>query len=218
MDARRWQWTGIWVGLALFGVLALDDVTHGPVYSIDRPIYDKVGQWNATGLPVHPIGKWVSYPASVPVAIVITAIVVTVWYFRQARRLASWALGSSIVVAAIIAGLKFTFRRPLPPIIQNAWYGYSFPSGHTIGAVSNLGILIFLGAQVHVDCFKLSGAEAKRTWHLALAVWITVSLATAIARILSQEHWTSDVFAGLALGTALTCATLLLAKVPNRSE
>jgi undecaprenyl-diphosphatase len=213
-SARRWQWRGLVAGSAAFLWVAFDDRMHGPLFRADARVYDRVSAWDAAGYPVHALGEAVSRPASVPWAIALTALAAVAWWLLGARRWAVWAAASGLAVAAAITLLKQGFRRELPPLAAGAWYGYSFPSGHTVAAVANVGVLFLLGAQVRVDRRRLGPARARATWRWAVAAWAALSLATGVARILTQRHWASDVYASWGLGTALACATLLLARIP----
>lgn len=213
--ARRWQWAGLSAGTAAFLAVTVDFLLGGPISGMDRAIYDRVTAWHEAGGAVHWWGEAVSKPASPPYASAITVAVVGWWWVTGPRRYAGWAAGASLAVAALITVLKQSFRRELPPLAAGAWYGYSFPSGHTIGAVANLGILVLLAAQRRIDRRGLRGPRARRTWVIAVTVWAVLGLVQGIARILSQRHWASDVVASWGLGVALVCATFLLAGVPS---
>lgn len=95
--------------------------------------------------------------------------------------------------------LKATFER-VRPVHDHGFAvadGFSFPSGHTSGAVVVYGMLAYL----------LLRQLAPR-WHLPVAV-ATAALVFTIgfSRVMLQVHWASDVLAGFASGTAwlLTC-------------
>lgn len=84
--------------------------------------------------------------------------------------------------------LKILFARPRPTIIPQlvAESGYSFPSGHTIGAVALYGLLaIWLWQQ--------------RRWLLALlcTLWPMI---VAVSRVYLGVHYPSDVLASLTVG------------------
>jgi hypothetical protein len=81
--------------------------------------------------------------------------------------------------------------------------------------VANVGLIVLLTAQVVVDRRNLAGDDARRCWRWALAGWAVVALVMGLARILSQRHWASDVYASWAVGLALACGILLLARVPR---
>jgi len=215
VSPRRWQWLGLVLGVVVFLLIWADQLLHGPLSGADQAVYDQVGAWQDHGLPVHAVGEVVSTPVSVPWAVAITALTTIVWWVLRDRRMAAWAAGSGILAGAAIYGLKESIKRPLPPFAAGAWYKYSFPSGHTISAVANVGLLILLGAQVLVDRRGWSGAAATRAWYWAVVAWSVEAVAMGIARILTQRHWASDVYASWGVGLALACGVLLVAKVPG---
>lgn len=215
MRARAWQWLGLVAGLLAFVLLWLDQLLHGPVSGADQAAYDLVGRWQEHGFPANALGDVVSTPVSVPWAVGLTALAVVAWWLLRDRRMALWAAAGGVVAGAAIYGLKESIRRPLPPRAAGAWYKYSFPSGHTISAVANVGLLILLAAQVVVDRRGLTGEQARRCWAWAVAAWGAEAAVMGVARILTQRHWASDVYASWAIGLALACALLLVARVPR---
>lgn len=215
MTPREWQWSGVAAGTTLFLAITADYLLGGPVSGFDQAIYDRVTAWQASGLPVHWWAEAVTKPAAPLQATIVTVLVIAWWWARGQRRLALWAGGASLVAATVITLLKQGFKRELPPLAAGAWYGYSFPSGHTIGAAANLGILILLAAQLRVDRRQLHGPAASRAWTFAILAWALVTLLTGIGRVLTQRHWASDVLASWGIGTALACGALLLAGIPS---
>jgi undecaprenyl-diphosphatase len=215
MTPRRWQWLGLASGTAVGVLVTLDFLLEGPISALDQAIYDRITAWDESGAPVHWWAEALTKPLSPPYASVITVAVVVWWWFRGPSRFAYWGAGASLVVAGIITVLKQGIKRELPPVAAGAWYGYAYPSGHTIGAAANLGLLLFLGAQRHIDRHGLRGPAATRTWAVAVAAWVALVLVTGVGRVLTQRHWATDVLASWGIGTALLCATLLLARIPS---
>lgn len=107
--------------------------------------------------------------------------------------------------------LKFTLQRDLTPVADGAWYRYSFPSGHTVGAAADTGLLILLAAQRRIGRGR---ANPRRTWAVAVGAWAFLVLSTGVGRVLAQKHWASDVVGSLGIGVALACAILLVAGIP----
>lgn len=215
VKARHWQWTGVAVGLAGFLAVWMDVRLHGPLSGADRPTYDWLARLQDHGIPMGSLGDIVSAPVSVPAAVALTALAAIWWWVLGQRWLAGWAAGSGLLVGAAIFGLKESIQRELPPRAAGAWYRYSFPSGHTISATANVGLLFLLGAQVLVNRRDLPGQAARRVWRWAIVLWSSCALAMGLARIASQRHWASDVVASWAIGLALTCLALLLAGIPH---
>src|ERR1051326_4504277 len=211
MSPRRWQWTGLAAGLGGFALVWLDDAAHGPLYRADQPIYDALSRWNAR-LPLRALGDAATQVVSVPWAVAITALAVVAWWLLRDRRMAAWGAVSGMAAGAAIYALKQSIRRPLPPVAAGAWYKYSFPSGHTISATANVGLLILLGAQVVVDRRRPGPDGARRVWYRAVGLWVAFAVLMGIGRILTQRHWASDVVGSWFVGLALACATLLAAR------
>lgn len=213
MRARTWQWLGLVAGLLGFALFWLDLNFDGPVSGADRATYDMIGRWEEAGIPVIAIAEAVSLVVSVPWAIAITCIVVLTWWLLRDRRLTVWVSIAGLACGGTIWGLKEAIRRPLPPKVGESWY-FSFPSGHTISAVANLGLIILLLAQVLVDRFGLDAKQARRHWRWTIPAWVAFFLVMGVARILTQRHWASDVYASWCVGLALACGVLLVAQLP----
>lgn len=107
--------------------------------------------------------------------------------------------------------LKELTQRPRPnqEFDSKTWYGpfsghsnSSFPSGHTMRS--------FAVATV------LAGMYSDHIWVGATA--FTLAGVTAVGRILSQEHWTSDVFVGAALGYFVGRGVLAFQKKVKQSQ
>lgn len=218
MTPRQWQWLGLWAGCAVFVLAALDFVLGGPLARLDQPIYDRITAWEEAGRPIHRWSEALTKPTgTLPSAIVTTAVVVW-WWVRGPRRLAYWGAGAGLAALAIITILKQGFQRELTPMAAGAWYGYSFPSGHTIGAAADLGLLLLFATHRRIHRLGLQGRTARRMWVVAVAAWATLVVLTGIGRILTQKHWASDVVASWGVGVALACGVLLLARIPETSE
>src|SRR3546814_2012769 len=70
--------------------------------------------------------------------------------------------------------------------------GWSFPSGHSAGAVVVYGMLSYVLIRI-----------TPRAWHLPLALLMTmIAFSTGASRLFLQYHYASDVLAGFASGTA----------------
>jgi len=116
-----------------------------------------------------------------------------------------WLAGEAVIDTAILTTVMKDINRRLRPrdIPENAgqsntWFKYrtrnyltgvgSFPSGHTIAA------------------FSIATTYAKRYPKPRWRVWLAYGLASVVgfSRVSQQSHFPSDVFAGAALGYAIT--------------
>jgi undecaprenyl-diphosphatase len=127
----------------------------------------------------------------------LTVLCVAVALVLCARR--RFALASGWVVALAGNGLLnttlkalFGRDRPLPADGAALVEGFSFPSGHSSGAVVAYGMLAYLGVRL----------LAPR-WHLpAMAVAWALAALVGLSRLVLGVHYASDVIAGFASGSA----------------
>lgn len=70
--------------------------------------------------------------------------------------------------------------------------GFSFPSGHSSGAIVAYGMLACLACH-----------WAAKQWHLSIALGaVALAYSVGVSRVFLQVHFASDVIAGFASGTA----------------
>lgn len=103
-------------------------------------------------------------------------------------------LGNGIVNTS----LKHAFER-VRPVHEHglaAAQGWSFPSGHTSGAVVTYGMLAYLLLRL------MPPAWVRRYGLPVVLVAVGIAFATACSRVFLQVHFFSDVLAGFASGTA----------------
>ena len=120
------------------------------------------------------------------------------------RRRFRWALALGLVMAAaavLTPVLKTTFHLARPSLLYSGADAFSFPSGHATSAAALYLLLTWIVGR--------STTGVGRVLFAALA--LAVVLLTALSRIYLGAHWLSDVLAGLALGSALGVAGVLVA-------
>lgn len=109
-----------------------------------------------------------------------------------------WRWAAYLVITTTLGGLlnlqlKAFFARARPELAEalRDAHGYSFPSGHAMGATITFGALAYLALRV-----------IPRWRHRAAAIAFACSMILAIAasRIYLGVHWISDVGAGIAAG------------------
>lgn len=130
-----------------------------------------------------------------PLTLTLLGMVVAVTLIRLRKR---WlALGWVLVIsgnAVVNPLLKRIFERARPlheysTMLANGW---SFPSGHTSGAVVVYGMLAFVGIR-----------SLPRQWHLPVVLLASATaFSVGCSRIFLQVHFASDVVAGFASGIA----------------
>jgi undecaprenyl-diphosphatase len=133
---------------------------------------------------------------------VIATIVMIVLAFKKLYR---WLLYLVVTVAGgglLNMELKHYFQRARPAVAEmlRRAHGYSFPSGHAMGATVVFGALSYLAFRTAVHW----------RWKTAsLALGLTTILAVALSRVYLGVHWISDVGAGIACGGTWVAVTTL---------
>lgn len=145
-------------------------------------------------------------PITLTLLVVVIAILLLVW------RHSSLAFGWTVACAGgalLNQGLKQIFER-VRPVHDHGFAiadGYSFPSGHTSGAVVVYGMLAYL-------CIRLLPTR----WDIpAVVVATTLAFSIGWSRVFLQVHWASDVVAGFASGLAWLTVCIVALEMTRRS-
>jgi len=169
---------------ALFLELA-NDVWRHEGFSWDAPIMLAVHRYSRPWL--DRVMLWITQ-TGVNFAILLLVLLVA-WLWRHHDRLEALTFAVSWFGAVSINGLlKILFQRPrpviFPPLVTT--HSYSFPSGHTISAISFYGLTaLFLWHRGH------------RTTAFLAGFWV---FAVAFSRVYLGAHYPSDVVGALAAG------------------
>ena len=117
------------------------------------------------------------------------------------------SVGGGEIISSLIKNLV---QRPRPPITSALIIekSFSFPSGHALIAVAFYGFLAYI-------FYRFS--ENKRTKALSLFFGIGTTLIIAFSRLYLGIHWTSDVLASMALGSAWLCLVITGLKFAQKS-
>lgn len=127
--------------------------------------------------------------------VVACALLLTRHFGREAG-----ALATALVIGVVLSELaKHLVARPRPLDALYAWDGYSYPSGHSMGAAA-----LAVSVAYAVSSIYRRGAtfvnRSSVTWAWIAAVcWI---LAMMWSRAALSVHWLSDTVAGALLGIA----------------
>ncbi len=145
------------------------------IHSLSRPWLDKV--------------FWFVTQTAGPL-IVLPVLVTAVWFWRRGDRITAVLFVVSFVGTALLASfLKTVFARPrpdlFPPLVVE--HSYSFPSGHTMSAISFYGLLALVLWE-----------RRRQGWAILFALWVPL---VALSRVYLGAHYPSDVLASLAIGT-----------------
>lgn len=181
------------VGCWWFGGIVEDLIAHDPLYRIDHQLALWLHQHATTELTA--VAEWITALGSVSFLTGASATLALWFLWRKMwHRLLALALamggGSMLNIA-----LKALFRRPRPalenPIVTLS--SYSFPSGHTMGAMIFYGLLAI---------FVATYARRWRWRVLALLLAVFIIVLIALTRIYLGAHYLSDVMGAMAAGMA----------------
>ena len=145
--------------------------------------------------------------------ITLTLLVVAVALLLLARRQPAQAFGWSIACAggAVLNRLLKQIFERVRPVHDHGFAvadGYSFPSGHTSGAVVVYGMLAYL-------CIR----QLPSRWHVpAVLLATTLAFSTGWSRVFLQVHWASDVIAGFASGLAWLTVCVVAMEIARRNQ
>jgi undecaprenyl-diphosphatase len=160
--------------------------------SADRYAQEVAARWRSPALTsfmrfMTLFGKlWVLGLISVPVAAALVRA-------RSHRRL--YAFAATMVGGALLnPALKEAFRRARPSGIDAlaSSHGYSFPSGHAMGA------MMLFGSLAYVIYFSIDHSRRMRVLTVVLCALVILTIGGS--RVYLGVHYLSDVLAGFAAG------------------
>src|SRR5688500_12402525 len=176
----------------VFGRIA-DWVFDAPATrAADRFAQRVAAQWVSPGLTASM--RFVSFFGKPSVIAVVCVIVggVLLWA-RSHRRL--YAFAATMIGGALLsAALKAVFQRDRPSGFDalGSAAGYSFPSGHAMGAT------LLFGSLAYVIYFSIDHSQRLRL--LAVTLCVLMILSIGASRIYLGVHYLSDILAGFAAG------------------
>jgi membrane-associated phospholipid phosphatase len=162
-------------------LLAIDERIHGAAVNL----HTRAGTDFFTFFTV------VGTPVGLALLCVIASILLAIE--RRYRWVAYLAVTTG-VGALLNLSLKTYFARERPDLsiaLRHA-SGYSFPSGHAMGAAVVFGALAYLGVR------RFTTWRARSA---ILAIATTSIIAIALSRIYLGVHWVTDIVAGISAGT-----------------
>ena len=170
-----------WIGVALLGALPGDARSAAEVRE------ERLG-WLVLA-PARAL-DWIG--RAVPALVVVVLLALWLWHLIGWRHAMLLAVGGG-GAAGITWLIKHAVDRSRP---GGAFlHDPSFPSGHTVWAVTVFGVLGVLAIQ-------------RRRWRVA-AVCVVIVAVMGPSRVLLGVHWLSDVVAGFAIGFAWLIGLLL---------
>lgn len=194
--------------LLLFSTLPLGIVGNGRVALADQALTNAMHQ--SVSAPVIQMFAAVTALANTPVlwTLAIAGAVVLLWH-RRYTLAAVWiaSIAGNGIVTRI---LKATFERarPVYDLELLTVQGYSFPSGHSSGAVATYGALAYILIRT-----------TPANWHLPIVLAAaSTAFVTGCSRFFLRVHYASDVFAGFASGLAWLSLCVMCAELSGRSR
>lgn len=145
----------------------------------------------------------------------MSALCVVLMLVLLAQRRPVMALGCMLIDAGgglLDQLLKELIRRPRPPgayeiLHRHSW---SFPSGHSMGAMVGYGTLVLLLWRYW---------NVPRAWRLAVTLLAAcLVLAVGTSRVALGVHYVSDVLGGWSIGAAWLVATFRLLETLERRK
>ena len=122
----------------------------------------------------------------------ILLIIILLYKKRKSDAIDVGILGITSTLLLHVLKLFFARARPDTSLLHQL-STYSFPSGHTLSSFIFFSVLV-------VEIWKF---EIEKKWKITLTLlFVFLSLAVALSRIVLRFHYASDVLAGLSLGIA----------------
>lgn len=182
-------------------VLILCCVVTGHTEAFDTYIYELVTFFKSDN--ITNIFKFITFFGSTSFIIFLCITFLLIFRNNKKGLLISFCLIISTLLNNVIK-IIVKRERPLSLMLveENT---FSFPSGHTMAAVSMYGLLIYFIYKSKID---------KRLKILLISFLTILTIGIAISRIYLGAHYASDVLAGIVLSLAwLTCFVKMIKKV-----
>ena len=146
--------------------------------------------------------------ANTPVLWVVAIVGAIVLLWRRERLLAGVWITALAGNGILTRALKTVFARARPLHEHELFtvHGWSFPSGHSSGAVVAYGMLAYVLIR-----------STSAIWHLPVVLLATaLAFTVGCSRIFLQVHYASDVLAGFASGLAWLAVCVIAAELSRR--
>jgi membrane-associated phospholipid phosphatase len=175
--------------------------------SIVGPTTIDVAWLNLVGLDLESVPYWVAVTLAEVGgglgAIICTGILAAIFAARRRFRSAGYLVTTMLLGIALSESLKAVVTRVRPEHQLYESLGYSYPSGHSMGAAAlamGLAIIATRSQMIRAGSMDPTAVPQHLRFHwsmLLAAVWI---LTMMWSRTALQVHWLSDTFAGALIG------------------
>lgn len=176
--------------VALVGIMVL--IKNGGIVEFDDGVYNLVTR--NTNSFLDNMYKVFTFLAS---TLFVVSSCVALLVFMKNKKIAGTIFGSVAISTIVNIVIKSIFRIPRPEVRRLVEEkSFSFPSGHTMAAVTLYGILIFF----------VMRSKLQKNVKLAISIVLgLLPICVAVSRIYLGAHFASDV-----IGAAITSTALLL--------
>lgn len=177
-----------------FFFLLVQVTTDGPVTRLDTMVSAGFHEEVVESPILEPTFEVISFVAGPPAMYLLAFLAAIFFWRRRSRRVAAYLVLTNLLGGAINTTVKVLVDRPRPQLDEpiGEAFGYSFPSGHTVGATVGFGSLLL----------AFMPFIPRRLRPLAIAGYFGAVALVAAARLGLVVHYLSDVLAGFVLGLA----------------
>ena len=186
---------------ALIAILVATDV--GFLRDIDHHIARSAFDFSSNHDSFVTVLKKIQFLCGTTSLIIAMAVAAAYAWWRRERRMAIWIVLVTAIGSLLNPLLKQLFDRERPhwPAPLTTIGGYSFPSGHSVGAGIFCAVAILL-------TIVLTGRGLKR--RLIIAFVVLFGLVVCADRIFLGVHYLTDVLGGLILGVWIVLLVWML--------
>lgn len=187
----------IWAGLGalLLGLILTGITTGSPLIpQIDAVVIAAVVHHGPT---LNHLVVAITNLGNPPVITAASVLLALYFMYRGRYRIVTFIATNMMAVNLANFLIKQAIRRPRPFIQDSAIHplvpagGFSFPSGHSAGAVLLFGTIFILAGYL---------ADRQRSRRILRVVCVLMIVAIGLSRIYVQVHFPTDVMAGYACG------------------
>lgn len=182
--------------LSLLFILLTILVKTGCSNVLDSVVYEFIASFiNSINSKIF---KFITFFGSTTFIVILTIILLLLW--RKSRRGVQFT--TLIIISTIINNvLKVIIRRPRPEVLKLVEEStFSFPSGHTMAAVTLAGFLIY--------CIWQSRELKRNNKILLITLLIMYTLLIMLSRIYLGAHFITDVISSLIMSIILLLVLL----------
>lgn len=179
--------------VALVALMVL--IKNGGIVDFDTNVFNLVTANENSGL--ENMYRVFTFLASTKFVIGACLAILVIFFLIKKKEIGIVIFGSVAISTVVNTVIKLIFRRPRPEVRRLVVEkSFSFPSGHTMAAVTLYGILIFF----------VMKSKLNKGLRLAISVILGVlPICVAVSRIYLGAHYASDV-----IGAGITSTALLL--------